>query len=262
MRAGLVLFVTGLLLLVWGGVPAVFNFMDSQGFPIVLPTTFFSSHWFVMIYGFFLVLIGNEILVALSNEWAGKEANSFMITVFGVLVVSANITRELLGTTPLFYLVLGAVGVLLYHSRVFLSPSKIGLRPTGYNYLLFATLILSSFISSFQAVYQLPWLALAFPSLTIFAVMVRDVGMVIGGRVVHQREMALAYVFMAFGLLSYFETTLTSILLFLAWAVSLHGSRLLSSRGGCTPGSRWVWPGAGYSSPHCWLGITTCSSTQ
>ncbi len=243
MKPGFVLLIMGIALLLLGGVPAVLNFMDNQGFPYPLPTTFFQAHWFLMVYGFFLLLIGNELLVALSNEWRGTSAPTWLIVSFGILTLISNLLDEL--NNPLsYYLVIVALVLLINYSRVYLSPSRIGLKPTAYNYLLFYTLIITSIIVSFQAVFGLPWLGLAFPALTIFAVMSRDLGLVLGGKRINQDEMTLAYVSLALGILSY-GTAVSPIFIVIGWALSLHSSGIPWSKGRLYPRialtTAWIW---------------------
>ncbi|AWR98409.1 hypothetical protein [Metallosphaera hakonensis] len=243
MKSGLILLLLGIAFLMLGGVPAVLNFMDNQGFPVPLPTTLFSAHWFLMIYGFFLLLIGNELLVALSNEWSGRTAPTWLILVFGVTVLIGNVLQEA-GSILSYYVILLALVILMNYSRTYLSTSKIGLRPTAYNYLLFVTLLISSLVVSFQAVFDLPWLGLIFPSLTIFAIMSRDLGLVLGGKRINQGEMTLAYLFLALGLLSY-GSSLSPISMILAWVLSLHASGIPWAKGRRYPrvalSLAWAW---------------------
>ncbi|WP_287690454.1 nitric oxide response protein [Metallosphaera javensis (ex Sakai et al. 2022)] len=243
MKPGFFLLMMGIGLLFLGGVPAVLNFMDNQGFPYPLPITFFQAHWFVMVYGFFLLLIGNELLVALSNEWRGNSAPTWLILVFGVLVLLSNVLNEL--NNPLsYYLVIVALVILMNYSRIYLSPSRIGLKPTAYNYLLFYTLLITSIIVSFQAVFDLPWLGLAFPALTIFAIMSRDLGLVLGGRRINQDEMVLAYISLAIGILGY-GMPLSPVFMVMGWGLSLHASGIPWSRGRPYPRialtTAWIW---------------------
>ncbi|MEM3359296.1 MAG: nitric oxide response protein [Metallosphaera sp.] len=243
MRPGLLLLIQAIGLLLLGGIPAVLNFMDAQGFPYPLPTGLFGSHPFVMIYGFFLLLIGNELLVALSREWRGEVAPSWIILTFDIIVLVAN-ALDMLNVPLSFYLVIAAMVLLANYSKVYLSTSKIGLKPTVYNYMLFSTLIISSIVASFQSVFSLPWLGLTFPALTIFAIMSRDLGLVLGGRVINQDEMLLAYFSLFLGIVS-FGSLFSQVLIFIAWALSLHASKIPFSKG--RPYSKvaltiaWLW---------------------
>ena len=178
MKLGMILLLMGIILLLFAGIPAVLEFMSIQGFPILISFST-QSHWFSMIYGFFLILIGNEILIALSNEWTRKVVPTPLIVAFGLTTLLAN-AINFLSIYPL--LVLIAFAILLYYSKIYLSPSSLGFQPTAYNYLIFATLIISPLIVAFQSVFDIPWAGLAFPTLTIFALLSRDIGLVLEGR--------------------------------------------------------------------------------
>ncbi|QKQ99069.1 nitric oxide response protein [Metallosphaera tengchongensis] len=242
--SNLALLIEGISFLLIGGIPAVFNFMDMQGFPYPLPTSLFNAHWIVMVYGFFLTLIGNEILVALSNEWRGRPAPKVYIAVTGVSALIAVIMSELNLIPYSLYVLLLPIGTLIFYSRVYLSPSKLGLKPTTYNYLLFITLIITVFVISFQTVMDIPWVSLVFPSLTIFAIMSRDIGLVFGGKKINGEEMTLAYLSLLLGIVTY-PTYASSLFLFLSWVFSLHGSGILRSKGRLYPrvslSIAWTW---------------------
>jgi hypothetical protein len=241
MRVGLLLLLEGFVILLVGGIPAVLEFMDMQGFPYPLPTTLFEFHWRVMIYGFFLTIIGNEILVALSVEWDGKQAPDYYVIGFALTVLISL----LLASTPFyFYAILVALGILIYHSRIYFGPSKLGFSPTTYNYLIFATLMITVFITAFQTYLDLPWISLVFPTLTIFAVMSRDIGLVFGGRLIKDREIVIAYIFLLIGILVY-PNSISSLFIFTGWFFSLHGSGLVTAKGRVYPrvslSIAWFW---------------------
>lgn len=245
MKVGMLLLIEGFIILLFGGIPAVFNFMNLQGFPYPLPTTFFESHWFIMIYGFFLTIIGNEILVALSVEWSGKPAPNYYVIVFAITVLISLLLSVLLPSSPYaLYVVLISLAMLIYHSKIYFNSSQLGLKPTTYNYLLFATLMITIFITAFQTNFDLPWLSLIFPTLTIFSVMSRDIGLVFGGRLIRDKEIAAAYIFLLLGLLIY-PLTLASVFIFLGWLLSFHGSGLLKAKGRLYPrislSIAWTW---------------------
>ncbi len=232
------LLLVGIGLLLFAGVPMVLEFMSMQGLPISISfrTQF---HWFSMIYGFFLILIGNEILVALSNEWTRKVAPTPLIASFGFATILANILNYFSIYPFQYYLVLVALGILLYYSKIYFYPSVLGLPPTTYNYLLFSTLMISLFIVSFQSLFNLPWIGLAFPTLTIFAVLSRDLGLVLGGKIIDSSTMTLAYIFLALGILFY------PPLIILAWIFSLYATKLPLSKGRRYPrislNVAWTW---------------------
>lgn len=232
------LLLMGIGLLLFAGVPMVLEFMSMQGFQICVNFPV-RAHWFSMIYGFFLILIGNEILIALSNEWTRKVAPTPVIAVFGLVTLLANILNYFSVNPFQYYLVLISLGILLSYSEAYFHPSSIGLPPTTYNYLLFITLILSLFIVGFQSVFYLPALSLAFPTLTIFAILSRDVGLVLGGKKINAPAMVVGYIFLAFGIIFY------PPLIILAWAFSLYATKLPLAKGRRYPkvalNIAWVW---------------------
>ncbi|MEM3939889.1 MAG: nitric oxide response protein [Saccharolobus sp.] len=238
MKPGMILLLMGIILLLFAGIPAVLEFMSIQGFPILISFST-QSHWFSMIYGFFLILIGNEVLIALSNEWTRKVAPTPLIVAFGLTTLLANVIN-FLSIYPLqYYLVLIAFAILLYYSKIYLSPSSLGFQPTAYNYLIFATLIISPLIIAFQSVFDIPWAGLAFPTLMIFAVLSRDIGLVLGGRKINSFAMEIAYAFLAIGLLFY------QPLIILAWIFSLYATKLPIAKGRRYPrialNIAWTW---------------------
>ncbi|MEM3950205.1 MAG: nitric oxide response protein, partial [Saccharolobus sp.] len=112
MRLPLLLMIVGILLLLLGGVPAVFEFMNMQGFFIDPTESLFPAHWFIMIYGFFGALIGNEILVALSVEWSGKTADNKLIVAYLLLVVLGSISSLFLSQQLGLIFILLSMGIL------------------------------------------------------------------------------------------------------------------------------------------------------
>ncbi len=246
--------VLGVLLLLLGGVPAVLRFMliqilnmNIQAYASIFNTPLFYGHWFLMIYGFFMLLIGNEILIALSREWSGKIASNTYILSFGVTITSATLLYDLLrlDLIPFILEIIGLL-ILLEYSRIYLIPSKIGLRPILYNYLIVATLIITIFVIIFQIFYRIPQIAIIFPTAMIFAVMSRDVGLVLGGKVIDQKEMSIAYIFLVIGILFHpLDFRLTSLFLILAWIVSVHATKIYTSQGirysKIHLATAWIW---------------------
>ncbi|MEM3831984.1 MAG: nitric oxide response protein [Thermoprotei archaeon] len=254
MRTGLILMVLGVLLLLLGGIPAVLRFifiqtlkMDVQMYTNILNTPLFYGHWFLMVYGFFMLLIGNEILIALSREWSGKIASNEYILFFGIMVVLATLLYDFLrlDIIPFILEVMGLL-ILLKYSAIYLTPSKIGLRPILYNYLIVSTLIITIFVIIFQMFYRMPQLAIIFPTAMIFAVMSRDIGLVLGGSVVNQKEMSISYIFLVVGILLHpFYFYLTSFFLISAWIISVHATKIYTSRGirysKIHLATAWIW---------------------
>jgi len=252
LRIEMILMLEGMILLLLAGIPAVLMFMNLQGFNAIQVPNFFAVHWFITIFGFFLALIGNEILVALSMEWSGKVASKSLILSFGILVLfsaliaiaSKTITSLSFMDPYFYYITFIALLLLIYHSRIYLKFSRFGLRPTSYNYLIVFTLVVTTFIVIFETLKFSPWLSLAFPVLMIFAVMARDIGLVFRGRFINSKAMTAAYFAMLFGFLSY-PYPIASIFFFIAWAISLYATRLISAKGSLYPkiclNIAWVW---------------------
>lgn len=246
--------ILGVSILLLGGIPAVLRFMfvqmlrmNIQIYTESLNTPLFYGHWFLIIYGFFMLLIGNEILIALSREWSGKNANDVYILSFGAVTILATLLYDIfrINTIP-FILEIISILILIKHSKIYLMPSTIGLKPTLYNYLIISTLIITVFVLIFQMFYGLPQLAIIFPTAMIFAVLSRDIGLVLGGRVINQKEMAVAYVFLTIGILIHpYSFYLTSFSLILAWIISVHATKIYTSRGikysKIHLATAWIW---------------------
>jgi hypothetical protein len=251
-RVEMILMLEGVALLLLAGIPAVFMYMNIQGFNIIQVHSIFVLHWYIMVLGFFLALIGNEILIALSMEWSGKTASKKLILTFALLTL-ASILLAILGKTiqklhflssVYYYITFVAIFLLIYYSRIYLRFSRFGLKPTIYNYLIFLTLIITAFIVILESFYYYPWLVLAFPTLMIFAVMSRDIGLVFRGKIINSKLIALAYFLILFGFFSY-PHPITSILFFSAWAISLLATGLISVKGILYPkiclNLAWTW---------------------
>ena len=220
---------SGIALLLLGGIPAVFEFMGMQGFPVNPTADLFVAHWFLMIYGFFGTLIGNEIFVALSVEWTGTRADDRLILAFLALTVSGALSfflNEELG----LLLVLAAMMVLLHYSKEYLGVSKLGLRPTVYNWLLFSAVMVTVAILAVQASlgYAMPYLNLVFPAGTVLAVMTRDIALVTGIKPSNLRnwENVVSFALLALGL-----GLMNSSVLLVSWALSFHASGLYRPKG-------------------------------
>ncbi|BFI76948.1 nitric oxide response protein [Sulfurisphaera ohwakuensis] len=229
MKLPLLLMISGIILLLFGGIPAVFEFMNMQGFFIDPTSSLFPAHWFIMIYGFFGSLIGNEIFVALSIEWSGKTADNRLIAsylVFTILGIISFFYNQQLG----FIFILIAMNILLYYSQEYLGKSRIGINPTVYNWLLFYSLMITIVIISVQIGlgYAIPYLNLIFPTSMIFAVMTRDIGLVTRIKISSSRkwENILAFILLVVGM-GFRE----SVLMLLAWVLSFHASGLYRPKG-------------------------------
>ena len=222
----LLLMISGIALLLLGGIPAVFEFMEMQGFPIDPTSNLFPAHWFIMIYGFFGSLIGNEILVALSAEWSGRTASNGIIGSYLALIILGVVSfffNQRLGL--LFILV--SMAILLDYSSVYLGRSRLGLKPSVYNWLLFYSLMVTVFVIGIQLGlgYTIPYLNLLFPTSMVFAVMTRDIGLVTRVKV-SGWENVLAFILLVLGM--GFEN---SVLMLLSWALSFHASGLYRAKG-------------------------------
>jgi len=155
------------------------------------------QHWTLMIFGFFAALIGNEVLNLLSIEWSGRFAPPWL-SAASSLAIWGVLASALLGSVRLAHAFFGVFALLLtaYAWRVYLRPSRIGLRPTTYNKLLVANLALSAalaFAAASDAPIDPAIAALVFPVGTIYAVMARDISVVLGGKPVPQSLNAAAY---------------------------------------------------------------------
>lgn len=188
----LILMIIGIGLMLLSGIPAVLEFMSMQNFPFNPTSSLFESHWFIMIYGFFGSLIGNEILVALSVEWIGKKADDKFILLFALLTLISSISSFFSFTVAMLIEII-AISLLLYYSQGYLNYSRIGLKPSTYNYLLVFSVITVVILLGFQIGlgYPIPYLNLLFPTSVVFAVMARDIGLVTRNRV-NQDGVAIA----------------------------------------------------------------------
>jgi hypothetical protein len=227
MKVALFLMIIGILLLLLGGIPAVFEFMGIQGFPLDPTSSLFPSHWFLMIYGFFGALIGNEVLVALSVEWTGRTADNKLIILFIIFTLIGSISfiyNQQLGLV----LILVAMSILLYYSKEYLGRSRIGLNPTLYNWLLFLSLMVTVTIIDVQISlgYVIPYLNLIFPVSMVFAVMARDISLVTGVKPTKGWEISLALVLLILGM-----TFRLDFLMILAWILSFHTSGIYKFKG-------------------------------
>lgn len=117
--------------------------------------------------------------------------------------------------------------ILLMHSKEYLGFSKIGLKPTTYNYLLFFSIMISTAIVAIQVGlgYTIPYLNLIYPASVILAVMI---ALVTGVRISRSWENILAFVLLILGMSIYpngWE------FLILAWILSFHASGLYKFKG-------------------------------
>jgi|ECHnycMinimDraft_1075156.scaffolds.fasta_scaffold00430_11 hypothetical protein len=141
MKLAMILMLLSITLLLLGGVPGVIMYIQIQGISIGFPATLMENHWFTMIFGFFGALSGNELFSPLSYEWAGRVANIKYILSYTIMLVLSILTQQLGFYLASHLLVLLYFIVQIIYSRVYLKPSKIGLKPHGYNYLIFVTLL-------------------------------------------------------------------------------------------------------------------------
>lgn len=229
MKLPIALIITGIGLLLLGGIPGVLEFMSIQGFPLNPTFKLFPDHWFLMIYGFFGALIGNEILVALSVEWIGKPADDKLILGFLLTTLLGSLTFIFEKELGLIFTLISML-ILLYYSQEYLGYSRLGLKPTTYNYLLFFSLMISTAIVGIQLGigYEIPYLNLVYPASLIIAVMNRDISLVTNVRVSRPWENVLAFVLLVLAMSLYPNS---QILLFLAWLLSFHASGIYRFKG-------------------------------
>jgi len=229
MKLPAVLMLFQLVFLLLGGIPAVLTFMNMQGLPWVPILQIFSVHWFLFIYGFFGLLIGNELFAALSVEWSGKIAGRKYILPYFLFTVLANVFAIFYSlTVALLLMVISFLILLIYSSRVYLKVSRIGLKPTIYNYLIIAGIILTIGVLIYQYLFAaVEYYNLIFPVGIIFAVMSRDIGAVTRARVIGW-ENALALILVSLGILLYPNGW---PLMILGWGLSLHASKLYTFKG-------------------------------
>lgn len=229
MKLPFVLMLSGIVLLFLGGIPGVLEFMSMQGFPLNPTYNLFPAHWFIMIYGFFGALIGNEILVALSVEWRGEQADDRIILAFLVTTILGSVSFIFNRSIGLLFALI-SMFILLMYSKEYLGYSKIGLKPMTYNYLLFFSIMISTAILAIQIGlgYVIPYLNLVYPASLIIAVMNRDIALVTGVRVSRSWENVLAFILLILGMSFYphgWE------FLILSWILSFHASGLYKFKG-------------------------------
>lgn len=211
-RLSLLTMINGLAFLVLGGLIGISMLWQLQGLSLLKPLLpLFNAHWFLMIYGFFLALIGNELLVVLSLEWSRATAINDLIGFFYAMLLASNILY-LVGIHYLAYVVLLLAFIpLIVHVRgTYLRPSYLGMKPTQYNHLILTTLIITAIIVLYAASQSLmggseltPMLSLVFPVGTIMAILNRDLSLITGIRVMILRQYtALTYALIVLGILS------------------------------------------------------------
>jgi len=229
MKLPALLMISQLVFLLLGGIPAVLTFMNMQGIRWLPILSIFAAHWFLFIYGFFGFLIGNELLTALSVEWSGKIADGKYILSYFLFTASANILALFYSLTlGLLLMVISLFILLIYSSRVYLKVSRIGLKPSIYNYLIITIILLAIGVLVYQYFFAItPYYNLIFPVGTIFAVMSRDIGIITRARVIGW-ENALALILVILGILLYPNGW---PLMILGWGLSLHASKLYTLKG-------------------------------
>jgi hypothetical protein len=242
---------TGLVVLILGGFVGVERMLQYQGVSLGVIdalSPLFRIHWFLMIYGFLLSLISLEILALLSFEWSGRVAGSiyrliylFLLWLSFLLLIAGYLDLSLLITSSILIL------VTIYAFRTFLTPSRLGFKPTYYNFLLTASPGIGAAIilpwvftrhATGSVLYEISLASLAFPTASIIAVESRDIPLLLGGsagRSSAGRSSVTGYVLLVSGIFLFSLNTSLSIrsiggLLAIAGAVSaLLGSGLLRS---------------------------------
>lgn len=221
----------GLISLVFGGLTgtAVMWAWAGRHLPI---STSVEQHFYLVIAGFFAALIGNEVLNVLSFEWAGRPAG-FSLNVAYAALLWATVVAVLGGNIPVAAVTYAVMlTILIYYAlRVYFKPSRIGLKPSVYNYLIVASLVSSLAFAAVAHVFKgdVGIAMLYFPVSVIFAVMSRDMPLVTGTRPGGWALNALAFALItaAFSFWVFGAAALSGILLIASWVVALLASGLL-----------------------------------
>ena len=221
----------GLISLVLGGLTgiAVMWAWAGRQLPIGLSV---EQHFYLIIAGFFAALIGNEVLNVLSFEWAGRPAG-FALNVAYAALLWATVATVLSGNTPTAVITYAAMLIILiyYALRTYLKPSRIGLRPSIYNYLIPASLASSIVLVAAAHVLggHVAIAMLYFPISVIFAVMSRDLPLVTGTRPGSWALNALAFALItaACSFWTFGVAALSGILLIASWIAALLASGLV-----------------------------------
>jgi len=121
--------------------------------------------------------------------------------------------------------------LLAYAGKVYLAPSRIGLKPVLYNYLLVAALAVSTVVPVFGllGLFNTAVAALIFPVGTIFAVMARDISLVTGKRPTGGWGNAVAFALIAAAFFTWAAGApkVAGVLILTASVLSLASSGLL-----------------------------------
>jgi len=229
MKLPILLMLSGFIFLILGGIPVVLEFMKIQGFQSLPILPIVTAHWFLYIYGFFGFLIGNELLTALSVEWSGKVADGKYILSYFFFTALANILALFYSTKlGLLLMIASLLTLLVYSSRVYLKVSRIGLKPSIYNYLILVVILLTMGVLAYQYFFTIrPYFNLIFPAGMILAVMSRDIGIITRAKVIGW-ENTLALILVTLGVLLYPNGW---PLMILGWGLSLHSSKLYTLKG-------------------------------
>lgn len=183
-----------------------------------------------MIAGFFAALIGNEILSVVSYEWAGRPAG--IVLAYSALLWT-TVASVLSGNTRLAALTyaLMLVALISYSIRTYLKPSRIGLGPSAYNYLLPASLASSIGLAAAALALggDVAVAMLYFPISVIFAVMSRDLPLVTGTRPGGWALNALAFALItaASSSWTFGVAAAAGFLLIASWVAALMASGLM-----------------------------------
>ena len=222
---------SGLLSLVLGGLTGISILWSWAGLPSPIPLGL-DRHWLLMIFGFFLALIGNEVLHVLSLEWSGRAAPLAYMAPFAAMLW-LTVAFTLAGAFAAAYLssFVALLILLAYAGKVYLAPSRIGLRPVLYNYLLAAALAVSAVVPIFGllGLFNAAVAALVFPIGTIFAVMARDISVVTGKKPARGWGNAVAFALIAAAFFTWAAGAprAAGVLILTASALSLASSGLL-----------------------------------
>ena len=279
-RYGRPIMLSGVVTLMLGGLVGVCRMLGYQGFDlgvIVGLAYAFPIHWFLMIYGFLLSLISLEILALLSFEWSGGVAGSIYRLLY-LILFWISVLLLLLGNIEASLLTVSAILIMvtIYASRVYLKPSRLGFKPTHYNYLLTASpgiggaVILAWLLVrrlSPASPYEIAVASLAFPVATIIAVESRDIPLLLGGsplRPSTRRSIFIGYGLVVAGILAFSQSvypwfrSFGGIPLIIGAILAITGSGLLRSilegvRGGLVPRYMAVYSAIHLVTAFSWL---------
>jgi len=279
-RYGRPIMLSGVITLMLGGLVGIDRMLGYQGVDlgvIMDLSSTFSVHWFLMTYGFLLSLISLEILALLSFEWSGDVAGSIYRLLY-LILFWISVLLLMIGDLEASLLTVSVILIMvaIYASRIYLKPSRLGFKPTHYNYLLTASpgiggaIILAWLLArrlSSASPYDVAVASLAFPVATIIAVESRDIPLLLGGsplRPSTRRSIFIGYGLVVAGILVFSQSIYPwfrpfgGIPLIIGAILAITGSGLLRSilegvRGGLVPRYMAVYSAIHLIAAFSWL---------